>query len=106
MKSLGIPPGAMKQKMIMDGLTDEEIAVFLGEKPPVIKTNTLGVVPEAEFMAKHEAAKLDPQFKKYVNMQKMGIPDGALRTKMIQVSYVLYIMLVLHIMIPSMLYLR
>lgn len=86
MRSLGIPPGAMKQKMLMDGINEEEVAVFLGEAPKVSKAPAAPGISEAEFKAKHEAAKADPQFKKYVTMQGMGIPPGAIRAKMTQVG--------------------
>ena len=98
MKKMGIPIDARKQRMIMDGFDEKEANTYLGIETkaivaaPVASESDANIMTpeklamfEAEFNKKHEAAKNDEKFASYVRMQKMRIPDGAVRNKMIKV---------------------
>ena len=99
MKKMGIPVHALKQKMVMDGISEDEANAFLGIKakpkvigpppgaPPGAITPEKLAALKAEFQAKHEAAKVNEKYKPYMRMQKMGIPPGALRNRMIKVKH-------------------
>jgi hypothetical protein len=74
MKKMGLPEGAVRQKMQTDGMSAADIAAFFGESPPAAaappKTNS--------------DLKNREDMKKYFKMKKMGLPDGAIRQKMKQ----------------------
>ena len=69
MRKMGLPDGAVRQRMMRDGMEEGTIAVFFGETPPEKKGTNM---------------KDDPRFVKYVKMQKMGLPDGAVRQRMMR----------------------
>jgi hypothetical protein len=65
-----IPEGAVRQKMTVDGFTENEIYEFIAHGR-VISTATLSAA----------APVADERYEKYVKMQKM-LPEGAVRQKM------------------------
>ena len=94
MKKMGIPLDAMKQKMTMDGFNEKEVNLYLGIKiipPPPSESDSDIMTPEriaileAEFNHKHDAAKTNEKYSSYIRMQKMRIPNGAVRNKMAKV---------------------
>jgi hypothetical protein len=65
MKAQGLPEGAIRQKMSMDGLNAEETENYFNPKPLSARATT------------------DPRFEKYDKMKKQGLPEGAVRQKLI-----------------------
>lgn len=77
MQKMGIPQGAVRHKMIQDGLETGDIDAFFEGEEPVQKTKIEEEKPKKNLQK-------DPKFSKYAKMKKMGIPDGAVRQKMLQ----------------------
>lgn len=71
MLTMGVPPPAVRQKMIMARLSAEDIAAVLG-----------GVV-ETQAPQKTEGGTECPEFEKFGKMLDMGVPPPAVRQKMI-----------------------
>ena len=69
MRKLGLPDGPIRQKMQTDNCTPSDIATFFGE--PLPAPVPTGPSPE-----------LRETLQKYFKMKKMGLPDGAIRQKM------------------------
>merc|ERR1719473_2532910 len=116
---MGLPEGAIRQKMTQNGLSDADMASFF-QAPAVMGTaasapvrhapkdpfaapaNTLAApmpapipppIPSAKPAALSAApaagpgagaSTTDPKFATYARMQKMGLPEGAIRQKMTQ----------------------
>jgi hypothetical protein len=69
MLKMHLPEGAVRQKMAAEGLTEKDVAAFWGEDFGLTK-------------AAVQVLRTDPKFKKFIMMQKMHLPDGAVRQKM------------------------
>jgi hypothetical protein len=78
-----LPEGAVRQKMNLDGFSEEEIEAFFNGTLPTVATASAPaappVVPPAAMAA--AVATADPRFEKYEKMKKM-LPEGAVRQKM------------------------
>ncbi|RLN91148.1 hypothetical protein BBJ28_00020992 [Nothophytophthora sp. Chile5] len=74
MLKMGLPEGAVRQKMKADGVSEQ--ALELGGDAPV----SMLVKPAAE--KSDIKLKDDPLYAKYFKMLKMGLPEGAVRQKM------------------------
>jgi hypothetical protein len=70
MQKMGLPEGAIRQKMSTEGISLTEQEIFFSAKPAAKSE------PEPEQPAE------DPKFEKFRKMQKMGLPEGAIRQKM------------------------
>lgn len=70
-----LPEGAVRQKMSLDGFSEQEIDCFIKGLPP----------PLSPALLKPAAARPqeDPKYEKYTKMLKM-LPEGAVRQKMTQ----------------------
>uniref|UniRef100_H3H2R5 FH2 domain-containing protein n=1 Tax=Phytophthora ramorum TaxID=164328 RepID=H3H2R5_PHYRM len=78
MLNMGLPEGAVRQKMKADGV--DEHALDLGGDSPFSK---LPKPTEKEVASKNDVKlKDDPTFAKYFKMLQMGLPEGAIRQKM------------------------
>ena len=73
MKKLGLPDGPIRQKMMKDGLPDIDVAAFFGEAPP----SSLAATSDSNPALRETLAK-------YYKMKKLGLPDGAIRQKMMK----------------------
>ncbi len=89
MKKLGLPDGAIRQKMQKDGITASDISAFFGEHIPIASQSNGVHVPRidlsvlrAKQTARRAEMETDRAMSKYFKMQKMGIPMGAIRNKM------------------------
>ncbi|GMF13912.1 unnamed protein product [Phytophthora lilii] len=78
MLKMGLPEGAVRQKMKVDGV--DERALDLGGDAPFSKLPK----PAEEASAAKSDIKLkdDPKYAKYFKMLQMGLPEGAVRQKM------------------------
>jgi hypothetical protein len=90
MRKMHLPEGAIRQKMLSNGVSDEDIAVFFGEAP----ASAAGAGGAPEIVLPISAAPptpptppadptADPKFKTYNMMRKMHLPEGAIRQKML-----------------------
>lgn len=82
MKKL-LPEGAVRQKMVTEGFTPEEIDSFFANGPPVVSPaapSVSAVAPPVPTAVSAEPVP-DERFAKFVKMQKM-LPEGAVRQKM------------------------
>ncbi len=86
MKKMGIPLGAIRQKMVKDGISESSIAAFCKEagttyvqeeKQQSTKADTL-----EKLKSRREEMKRGKEYEKYFKMEKMGIPLGAIKSKM------------------------
>ena len=75
MLKMGIPPPAVKHKMVKDGI-NPDILDMDPTKPPVAS--------EKSQYADGPAIKDDPTFRPYLKMLKMGVPPPAVKQKMIK----------------------
>eukprot|EP00941_MAST-03F_sp_MAST-3F-sp1_P001888 g1888.t1 len=72
MLQMNMPEGAIRGKMRMDGVSEEEQDLFFSG----------GSLSQAAAAPAAPPCNTLPEFEKYVKMQKMGLPDGAVRGKM------------------------
>ncbi|GMF42521.1 unnamed protein product [Phytophthora fragariaefolia] len=79
MIQMGLPEGAVRQKMKVDGV--DERALDLGGDAPFSKLPK-PVVKEVIDSKNDMKLKDDPKFAKYFKMLQMGLPEGAIRQKM------------------------
>ncbi len=108
MRKTGLPDGAIRQKMMMDGISDNEISIYLGEgmngmsisPPPSVASPVpgpplgpppppMGAPPPPANVPHHmtpsETAgnfENDERYRIYNTMKKNRLPDGAIRQKM------------------------
>jgi hypothetical protein len=68
-----LPEGAVRQKMSLEGFTEEEIDDFMSGK---LRTDSSAAFPSAP-----TESAIDPRFEKFLKMKKM-LPEGAVRQKM------------------------
>ena len=81
MKKMGLPDDAVRHKMLQDGVEPKLIASVLGE-PWVQSTSASGaMLPAAAPQLSQEEEAVAATYRK---MQKMGLPDDAVRHKMQQ----------------------
>jgi hypothetical protein len=73
MQKMSLPEGAIRQKMMTEGIPAAEIDQFFSG--PVPASGPAASAPTA-------AAGEDPKFEKFRKMQKMSLPEGAIRQKM------------------------
>jgi hypothetical protein len=73
MKKMNMPEGAIRQKMSTEGISVAEQDAFFSGKPPLAPS--MSSTGEAETVD-------DPKFEKFRKMQKMNMPEGAIRQKM------------------------
>ncbi|POM77563.1 Formin-2 domain containing hypothetical protein, partial [Phytophthora palmivora] len=80
MLKMGLPEGAVRQKMKVDGV--DERALDLGGDAPFSKLPK--PARKMEIIASVSEVKLkdDPKYAKYFKMLQMGLPEGAVRQKM------------------------
>jgi chaperonin cofactor prefoldin len=79
-----LPEGAVRQKMNLDGFSEEEIEAFFNGTLPTVATTSAPAVPPPvapPAVAAASVATVDPRFEKYEKMKKM-LPEGAVRQKM------------------------
>ena len=76
MLSMGIPPPAVRQKMIMAEISQTEINAFFGESSSDNNTNNDGTKVS-------KPKPMNPKLLKFKKMLSMGIPAPAVRQKMI-----------------------
>ena len=75
MLSMGIPKAAIRQKMIMDSIPEAEIDDFFGDKPKIhIRSGNKGAAAREQ---------TNPALKKFKKMLSMGIPEPAVKQKMV-----------------------
>jgi hypothetical protein len=74
MLKMHLPDGAVRQKMMAEGINSYDIATFFGEAPA-------GVAAPTPAMSMEEARTL-PKFAKFAKMLKMHLPEGAVKQKM------------------------
>lgn len=83
MKSSGIPEGAIRQKMTLEGFSQNEIEDFFAGKfessAPSTESSDSSRAPPSAQNALMNAMK----FAKYEKMQKSGVPEAAIRQKML-----------------------
>ena len=89
-KKLGLPDGAIRQKMMKDNVDETSMAIFFGEA--TVRREAPDSVPKidmsmlrAQQTARREEMKDEGKsglMSKYFKMQSMGIPMGAIRQKM------------------------
>lgn len=75
MKKSGIPEGAIRQKMSLEGISSSDTDAFFAGTLSAAATTTPAAVSVP-------TASLDPRFEKFEKMKKSGIPEGAIRQKM------------------------
>lgn len=83
MLTMGLPEGAVRQKMRMDGV--DERALDLGGDAPFSKLPKPEKEPAESASAESKSdlkLKDDPRFSKYFRMIDVGLPEGAVRQKM------------------------
>ena len=93
MEKMGIPIGAIRHKMTMDRIPEKDIKVFCREHPAspqgAFDKPQYGSPRKAMEAAKkkmedrREAMKKEEKYTKYFKMEKMGIPLGGIRGKMV-----------------------
>jgi ubiquinone/menaquinone biosynthesis C-methylase UbiE len=83
MQKMHLPEGAIRQKMTQEGLAESEIDDFFAGK---ISNEPAAVVtaPAATEAPAPTAGAVNERFEKFFKMQKMHLPDGAIRQKMTQ----------------------
>ena len=74
MRKLGLPDGPIRQKMMTDGVGSSDVATFFGDVPTTKSANSAAPV--------EPSAALRETLSKYFKMKKLGLPDGAIRQKM------------------------
>ena len=92
MEKMGLPVGAIRHKMTMDGIADLDICIFCRDTcNDVDKTTRLSghaspakamEAAKAKLELRREEMKGQENFQKYFKMEKMGLPSGAIRGKM------------------------
>ncbi|KAG6578254.1 formin-homology 2 domain-containing protein [Phytophthora cinnamomi] len=80
MLQMGLPEGAVRQKMKVDGV--DERALDLGGDTPFSKLPKPPAKEESVDPKSDMKLKDDPKFAKYFKMLQMGLPGGAVRQKM------------------------
>ena len=70
MQKMSFPEGAIRQRMMIDGMDLEAIEAFFAATPVVAPDPPPAIVP------------VDDSMMKYAKMRKLGLPDGAIRQKM------------------------
>jgi hypothetical protein len=73
MFKMGLPEDAVRHKMIQDGVTAHVIASVMGDEPPSAGATPVALSPDDEAVASA-----------YRKMFKMGLPEDAVRHKMVQ----------------------
>jgi hypothetical protein len=83
MQKMHLPEGAIRQKMTQEGLAESEIDDFFAGK---ISNEPAAAVmaPAATDAPAPTAGAVNERFEKFFKMQKMHLPDGAIRQKMTQ----------------------
>ncbi|KAG7382209.1 hypothetical protein PHYPSEUDO_005137 [Phytophthora pseudosyringae] len=80
MLKMGLPEGAVRQKMKADGV--DERALDLGGETPFSKLPKPDEKNEPAASENDVKLKDDPKYAKYFKMLQMGLPEGAVRQKM------------------------
>ncbi|KAK1942151.1 Formin-like protein 13 [Phytophthora citrophthora] len=80
MLKMGLPEGAVRQKMKADGVNER--ALDLGGDTPFSKLPKSDEKKAATASVKDVMLKDDPKYAKYFKMLQMGLPEGAVRQKM------------------------
>jgi hypothetical protein len=73
-----LPEGAVRQKMMSDGLSEEETEQFFSG---MLSGTSAPPPPPSSAVTVTTAPTVDPKYEKYVKMRKM-LPEGAVRQKM------------------------
>jgi hypothetical protein len=74
MLKMHLPDGAIRQKMTINGVSDEDQKVFFGEiQPFAAKASKVPTLDEV---------RKQPKYATYLGMLKMHLPEGAIRQKM------------------------
>ena len=82
MKKMGLPDGAIRHKMMQDGISDDLMNEFFNSGNTIMKSKPVKKEPKEE-----KLPPLDENIVgKYRKMKKMGLPDGAIQHKMVQDS--------------------
>lgn len=76
MRRMGLPDGAIRNAMRRDGVEDSILEMDLERS--LNSQTKVSMEPEEDGLP----LKDDPAFQKYFKMQKMGLPDGAIRNAM------------------------
>ena len=80
MKKMGLPDGAIRHKMMQDGISDDLMNEFFNSGNTIMKSKPVKKEPKEE-----KLPPLDEKIVgKYRKMKKMGLPDGAIQHKMVQ----------------------
>ena len=74
-----IPEGAIRQKMSLEGFTQQEIDNFFS-----VKTDEKQIVVTTTEVPPISTPIIDEKYKKYVDMAKRMIPEGAIRQSMLK----------------------
>ena len=86
MQKVGLPNNIVKNKMIKDGLSENEIKNFLKRSiPPSTSSRNIQPPPSSRnYVSSNEVSEvnLDPIYKKYANMLKRGVPKNSVKQKM------------------------
>eukprot|EP00948_MAST-09A_sp_MAST-9A-sp1_P001105 g1105.t1 len=94
MSKMGVPEGAVRHKMLTEGIDEAEIEKFIGalqsnsstSPPPPPPPPSSKISPNKEADAQKARASDEvrnrPEFAQYKKMQKYGLADGAVRNKM------------------------
>ena len=81
MRKLGLPDGPIRQKMMTDSVAAQDVAAFFGDVL-VATTDGSGGGGEGSGGETGGGGALRKTLAKYFKMKKMGLPDGAIRQKM------------------------
>merc|ERR1711871_701075 len=94
MEKMGIPIGAIRHKMTMDRIAEKDIKIFCREhaaspqgggfeKPQYGSPRKAMEAAKKKMEDRREAMKQEGKYQKYFKMEKMGIPLGGIRGKMV-----------------------